>query len=379
MALPDVKFAELDARAVENAVIAGYVAVRRIEEPTFRLYDGNPVRLFLEAVAALIAQQNVVIDLTGKANLLRYAGEETIGDIGWLYGTRADRLEASAATTTIRYTLSAPVSHVTTIVKGSRVTPKAQKGLYFATVADLTILAGQTTGEVKATCETAGTVGNGYEPGEISEIVERVNPFVVSAVNLTTSDGGAEREGLEAYRVRVRETPESFSVAGPDGGYWFWAKSANAGIIDVGVTSPEPGHVNIVPLMTDGELPTAEVVEEVYAMLNDRTIRPLTDYVHVIEPTAVSYKIDIRYWIDKDDAADATVIQTAVTQAVENYRMWQRTKLGRDIIPSRLIEWVMEAGARRVVVNSPVYTILTNEQIAQEIAVSVVYGGLESA
>jgi len=379
MALPELAFAELNARTVEDAVLAGYVAARRITEPDFKLYDGNPVRLFLEAIAALIAQQNVIIDLAGKANLLRFAGEETIQDIAWLYGTRADRLDASAAVTTIRYTLSAPLSHATLIAKGSRVTPPSAKGLYFATDADLTILAGQTTGEVSATCETVGTAGNGYAPGEISTIVERVNPFVASAVNVTASAGGAELETLENYRTRVREVPESFSVAGPDGAYAFWTKTTNAGIIDVGVISPEPGHVNILPLMTGGNLPSAEILNEVDVVLNDKTRRPLTDYVHVVAPAKAPYDIDVEFWIDKDDATAAVTIQTAVAAAVEEYRLWQRTSLGRDINPSRLIELIMTAGARRVEVTSPVYTVLTDEQVAQENSVIINYGGLEHA
>lgn len=379
MSLPNIQFAELDARAIENAVIAGYVAARKLTEPDFRLYAGNPVRLFLEAIAALIAQQNVIIDLTGKGNLLRYAGEGTIEDIGWLYGTRGDRIQAAAAKTTICYTLSAPLARATTIIKGSRVTPPSAKGLYFATDADLTILAGETTGLVAATCETAGIIGNGYEPGEISTIVERVNPYVLSAVNVTASAGGAELENLEAYRARVRLVPESFSVAGPDGAYAFWAKSANAGITDVGVWSPIPGEVNVVPLMDGGELPAQEVTDAVYEVLNDKTRRPLTDLVHVIAPEPVTYEIELSYWIDQAEAANATALQAAVDAAVEEYRLWQRSRLGRDIIPSRLVELVMQAGARRVAVTAPVYTILDDGQVAQETAVTVNYGGLEHA
>lgn len=379
MALPDIQFAELDARTIEDSVIAGYVAARRISEPDFKLYDGNPVRLFLEAVAALIAQQNVLIDLTGKGNLLRYAGEDTIEDIGWLYGTRGDRMQPSAAKTTIRYTLSTALDHATTIEAGSRVTPPSSKGLYFATSHDLTLLAGQLTGEVEAQCEQTGTIGNGYAVGEISVIVERRNPFVVSAVNITASDGGAELEALETYREHVRNVPESFSVAGPDGAYAFWAKNANAGIIDVAVWSPAPGEVNIAPLTQGGNLPTMEIRDEVYTALNDKTRRPLTDLVRVVDPEPVAYDIELTYWINQDDATSAATIQAAVDVAVEAYRLWQRLALGRDIVPSKLIEMVMAAGAKRVEVISPVFTVLDDYEIAQDADITTTYGGLERA
>ena len=51
--LPSIAFCETDTAAVEAAVIASY------EEITEKsLYPGSPERLFIEAVAYLIAQQN---------------------------------------------------------------------------------------------------------------------------------------------------------------------------------------------------------------------------------------------------------------------------------------------------------------------------------
>jgi hypothetical protein len=59
--LPSIAFCETDPAAIEAAIIASY------EEITERqLYPGNPERLFLEALAYLIAQQNFLIDYTGK-------------------------------------------------------------------------------------------------------------------------------------------------------------------------------------------------------------------------------------------------------------------------------------------------------------------------
>ncbi|WP_318253537.1 baseplate J/gp47 family protein [Selenomonas sp. AB3002] len=61
-----------------------------------------------------------------------------------------ERLQATAANTTLRYTLSAAREQATLIPIGNRVT--AGDGVYFATTEALSIAAGQTTGDVAATC-----------------------------------------------------------------------------------------------------------------------------------------------------------------------------------------------------------------------------------
>lgn len=421
MPLPDIQFAPTETRAIEAAVITGFERAAQLAGQTdFRLSPGDPRRLFLQAVALMILQQNALIDKTGKGNLLRYAGEDTIEDIGWLYGPRGDRLQASAAVTTIQFSLSTTRPTVTTILSGTRL---AAGNLIFATVENLDIPAGSLTGAITARCGVTGPDGNGFLPGQINTLVDR-NPFVDTAVNVTESAGGADIEDLEAYRLRIRNAPESFSVAGPDGAYAFWAKTASADIIDVAVWMPPldaslfrqflteifasvsiimditeeiakpwkdrfnalciesgtgPGNVNVVPLLTGGKIPTQEIKDAVLSILTDNTRRPLTDFVHVLDPAPVWYDISATYWIAKDDAADSVAIQAAVTEAVEGYRLWQRSRLGLDILPSELHRRMMNAGARRVVIESPVYTVLEQGQIAQDGAVNILYGGLEHA
>lgn len=107
----------------------------------------------MESIALLIAQQNGVIDKTGKGNLLRYAGEATIEDIGWLFGSRGDRLQPSRAMTTIEFTLSTVRGVATTVAAGTRVT--AGK-ITFATVSSFDIPAGSLTGMVVALCTVTG-------------------------------------------------------------------------------------------------------------------------------------------------------------------------------------------------------------------------------
>ena len=83
------------------------------------------------------------------------------------------------------------------------------------------------------------------------------------------------------------------------------------------------------------------------------------------------------YCINKSDRNRAATIQAAVADAVNNYTKWQTEKIGRDINPSKLTELMMAAGAKRVVVTSPTYTVIDNEHVAAIGTTNTVYNGLE--
>lgn len=85
------------------------------------------------------------------------------------------------------------------------------------------------------------------------------------------------------------------------------------------------------------------------------------------------------YFIGKNESTQANAVTAAVTEAVNSYILWQKTKLGRDINPSELISRVMQAGAKRVVVSAPTFTALARTQVAKEGTVSISLGGLEDA
>lgn len=111
---------------------------------------------------------------------------------------------------------------------------------------------GETAGTVKATCSESGTTGNGFLPGQINVPMDPL-PFVQAVTNLTVSSGGAAAETDEAFKERIRHAPESYSTAGPQGAYEFWAKSTSSAIKDVHAYSPAPGRVTVVPLLAEGK------------------------------------------------------------------------------------------------------------------------------
>ena len=63
-----LSFAERSVGDVEKSVLTSYETIAKTT-----LYPGDPVRLFLESLAYVLALQNSIIDMAGKANLLQFA------------------------------------------------------------------------------------------------------------------------------------------------------------------------------------------------------------------------------------------------------------------------------------------------------------------
>lgn len=365
--LPEIIFVDSDKEKVLAELISSYTEI------TGRtLAKGDPIRLFLYAIATVIIQQRALINYTGKQNLLRYASGNNLDHIGVLVG--AERLAAASAMTTVKITLSEERKVSTLIPAGTRIT--AGDNVFFAIEKNVNIMAGQTTAEVLARCTATGIIGNGYLPQTIKTIVDPI-PFVASIVNITTSEGGTNIESDDSYREVIHEAPEKFSCAGPDGAYKYFAKRASSLITDVAVTSPEPGKVQIVPLLEKGGIPQKEILEAVLKVCDDRRVRPLTDKVEVVAPTKIEYDLKVKYYIDRDNEVHAATIQKQVTAAVNDFVIWQKSKLGRDINHSELIRRIMDAGAKRVEVISPNYQIINNISVAINKTLNVSMGGIE--
>lgn len=367
--LPEIVFVDANAKAVETSIISEYETI------TGRtLAKGDPVRLFLLTIANVIILLLNKINETGKQNLLRYASGANLDHIGALVG--AERIPAAAATTTIKVTLSAKLGTTTVIPKDTRFT--AGDNVFFGLDETMLINSGELTGIGSATCLDAGDIGNGYIPGQIKTLVDPV-PYVASVENITLSEGGNEEQSDNSFREVIHEAPESFSVAGPDGAYKYHAKRASADISDVYVWSPEPGVVEVRPLLAGGVIPGEEILSKVLAVLDDRKVRPLTDKVTVLAPEKVEYEVNLSYYINAEDAAQASAIQLAVNTAVNAYISWQKNVLGRDINPSELIARVMAAGAKRVVVQAPCFKVVNNGNVAICTDCVVNLGGIEDA
>lgn len=365
--LAPVNFLETDAETIRSQIITGFE-----QASGDTLAAGDPRRLFLLSIADVIIQQRTAINLAAQQNLLSYAQGNYLDALGQLLAV--ERMAESKAVTTLEFTLSQALGSVYTIPAGTQVTNGV---VTFETDEDLLIPIGETTGEVSASCTVAGPVGNDYLAGQISTIVTPMT-FVSGAQNTTITTGGADAESDPDFADRIRLAPNSFSVAGPEKAYVYHAKSVSPAIIDVKVNSPTPGEVDVYVLLTDGTLPTEDTLEQIEEHLSDENIRPLTDYVVVKAPTASNYEIELHYWINQEDSSKAAQIQADVEAAVEQYRLWQQTKIGRDITPGKLLQLVFAAGASRVdnsKMKPAAWKKLEAMQVAQCTKVNVVYEG----
>jgi phage-related baseplate assembly protein len=365
--LPTIAFCETDTAAVERAIIADYESITGVS-----LYPGDPVRLFLEALAYLICQQRFMIDYAGKMNLVSLSEGGYLDHLGALLNTV--RLGSGYARTSLRFTLVEALTWPTAIPQGTRATADGE--LFFATTMEAVIEAGETTVEVQAQCEAAGAVGNGFLPGQINHLVDSIT-YVSKVENTTLSLGGTDDETDTRFRERVQLAPEKLAVCGPEDAYRYWAKSVSQDILDVAVWSPERGEIKLAPLMTGGELPSAEIINSVAEAVLAKKRRPLTDVVQVVSPEPVSYQVQGTYYILTSHAAKGGAIQAQVQKALAEYLAWQRAKLGRNIRPSELVARVQGIdGIQRVELSEPAYKPLDPWQVAMAGSVGLTYGGL---
>lgn len=366
---PDIHFVDTDTNTVVNALIQSYEAF------TGRtLYPADPARLFILWVADIIIQERVNIDFSARQNVPRYAEGEYLDSLAELFKD-AYRLEPEKAKTTLRFTLSIPLEVATIVPAGTRVTVDGE--IIFQTVQALTIPAGDLFGDVEAECQTAGEIGNGFVPGQITQLID-IFPYFGSVENVSESDGGADEESDVAFYERMRESAETFSTAGPLGAYEYYAKSASALIVDVKATSPEPGEVDVRVLLSGGQLPGEEILKEVLDILNADKVRPLTDHVTVAAPETVPYDIDFTYWTQEGGAVSDEKVAENIAAAVRTFKEWQGARMGRDVNPSYLISLLMQAGAKRVKVRSPVDTVVPDNAVAVIGETAVVNGGAEN-
>lgn len=375
MNLPEINFVTADKEVVEKEVFALYTTITGR-----KLAPADPVRLFLLTITNIVILLLNRINDTGKQNLLAYARGANLDHIGIALGV--ERLQATGAVTTMKLTASMARPEGIAIPKGTRFT--SGDGAFFALTEPYYLSANETSILVKAVCTEASVKGNGYPIGSITTLVDPI-PYIASVTNTTISEGGADVETDDAFRERIREAPESFSCAGAEGAYEFFTKKASALISSVKVVSPKPGDVVVYPGLVSGEIAKAEILKLVETALTDKKVRPLTDNVSVKAPVAKNYSINLQYYIDSDNAYYADTIKARVDEAVTDYTKWQSGKVGRDIIPSELIRRIMEAGAKRVTVTSPIFTVVKDGrkedgyqvELAQCTGKTITYGGVE--
>jgi phage-related baseplate assembly protein len=371
--LPEVSFAEKDINKILSDMISGYEqAYFEQTGEVKKLYPGDPIRIFLYSQALRELKLRVMIDDAGKQNLLKYARRENLRQLGAF--SRTYEFEPQPATVTVRFNLSVARPTDEIIPAGTRTSPGNE--IYFEVQENTVVSAGATFIDIVTTCSVAGEIGNGFMPGQINILVDPI-PWIGSVTNIDESSGGSDLEDEDSYRERIHLAPEGFSTAGPEAAYEYFSRKYSPLIQDVKVSSPSDASVDIRILLQNGELPTSAFLDGINAYLSAKDKRPLTDRVLISAPNVVSYNLELTYYIRSEDIDSEAIIQNQILQAIDDYELWQRSKIGRDINPSELIAKVIRAGAKRVDVAFPVYTSIGSSDLAVIETRTVNYGGLE--
>lgn len=362
----DIKFVDNDVSQLELTLKKGYEEIMGVI-----VKEGDPVNDFISWVTYILSIANNNINFTGKMNLLRYSKGVYLEALGEIVGV--ERNLAKGAKASVRYTFSKIFPEIITIPKGHKV---AAGNLYFELDENIELEIGSREVIGHVTCLTEGIVGNNLQVGEINTIVDDI-PYLYSVENINISSGGANEEDDESLRERIKLKPTSFSTAGPIAAYRYYTLTAHQDIVDTHIYTPSntPGVVKVIPLLKNGQIPESEVLKTVDKVLSAEDIRPFTDKVEVNAPIAQKYSINLKWWLNKED--DVTVVTSSVNKAVEEYKKWQKEKLGRDINPNKLIQLLVQAGAKRVEVVSPIFTKIEKTHVAQDSVTEIHYQGEE--
>lgn len=364
MSLPEPSFIDRDPAAITAEMVAQY---EQLTKKT--LYPAQVERLLIDVIAYRETLVRIGIQEAAKQNLVAYARAPMLDYLGELVGVT--RLPAQPAQATLRFTVAATLATNLLIPAGTRV-EGGDGAATFATDADAAIPAGLLFVDVNATCNEAGVVGNGWQPGQINNLVDELGDVEVTPVNTTATSGGFDEEDDDRLRERIKLAPESFSSAGSRLAYRFHALKAHQSIIDVAVLSPIPGTVNLYPLLTSG-LPDASMLSLVNATCSAERVRPLTDTVATLAPIQIDYSIDVQL-ILYATASQATTIAAAQAAATA-FAADRAAGLARDVVPSQIIAALSVVGVYQVILGSPVLLALAENEWANCTGITVTVTG----
>ncbi|AUH51098.1 baseplate protein [Chromobacterium sp. ATCC 53434] len=351
MTLPAPEFIARDPDAITAEIIAQY---EQMSGKT--LYPAQVERLLIDLIAYRETLVRVGIQEAAKQNLVAFARAPMLDYLGQLVGVT--RLPAQPARAVLRFSLDAPLASPLLIPAGTRV-ESGDGVVAFATDEAVTLPVGSISLDAAATCQDAGITGNGWQTGQIVNLMDDLGDMDVVVTNTGATAGGVDEEDDERLRERITLAPESFSNAGSVAAYRFHALRAHQNIVDVAVLSPTPGVVQLYPLLKTG-LPDANMLALVQATCSAEKVRPLTDRVEALAPAAVDYVIEAQLKLFTQ--ADAPQVCTTANQQAAAYAAEHAAALGRDIVPSQIIAALQVTGVYEVtLVNPPRLQLAENE------------------
>lgn len=398
MDLPDISFIDnMTLEDVESLFMEKFREHYRENTGTEPVIEkGDPYRLWALTQSVLDYQMLLFIDKCGKMNFLKYAAGEYLDHMGAF--KNRPRSGAKKAAVQVLFSMAEARNSAEIIPAGTMVT--ADQKVFFETMEYAEIPAGELSAVVSCECTAEGSIGNGYETGEITTLVTPTG-FISSVTNTTPSRGGADEETDEEYKEGIYETPDQYSVAGPDPAWISLAKEYDRNVADVMPDSkPGSGVATLTVIMKNGRLPEEDEIKNIQEHLMDPNIRPLTINVRVQAPKVKEYDISLTFYVARSNKERAADICEAVDRGIADYICWQGVHgdsaeiesknydltsidtepvVGRDINPDELLTRLKNAGVKRAVITAPVFATVDMDEIAKfSENLSVEYGGVES-
>lgn len=299
------------------------------------LYPMQVEMLLIETLAYAMSLLGEEGQATAQEHLVAKASALGLGQLGANRST--PRLEAAQAVTTLRLALTQVRPINVLISEGARVSA-GSGGLVFLTQAPAVIVAGSLFADVPAIAAEPGAAANGLLPGQISTMLDPVAG--VTASNIVVSEGGADIEDLELWRLRTANAFDRISTGGSHGWYRETAMGVSSSIIDVAVVRPQPCYVDIYPLTRTGAAGEAlrAQVKATFDSTEALDIR-FGDEVTVKPPagTAIAPTLNIRL-------RGATAGANAIAASAANQVLigW-REQLGSAVAPSEIEDKVKAA------------------------------------
>lgn len=364
--LADPEFVDRDPQKIVEEMIAQYETV------TGRtLYPAQVERLIIDLVAYRESVTREAIQDAGKQNLVSFARAPFLDYLGELLGVR--RLPGSSARAVLRFSFAEPLTISLVIPAGTRAQDSGG-AFTFAVVADATVPVGATSAEVWSAAIESGTRANGLTSGQVSVLLDALG-VAATVANVSTSYGGSAAEDDTRFRDRVRLAAER-PACGTFAAYRFHAMSTHPDIVDVGTTSDRPGEMRVSALTLDGT-PDSSLLDALRTQLNRDDVRPATDQVVIISSERVPFRIEARLTLYS--GASASDAQQDAAQRLQAWAAQQRRRLGRDIVPSQIVERLQSVqGVYRVELAQPSFRELTEHQWSDCERIDVVIVGVSN-
>jgi phage-related baseplate assembly protein len=290
-----------------------------------KLYPMQVEMLLIETLAYAMSVLGQEAQMVAEQHLVAKAGPEGLALLAINRST--PRLPSSRARVNLRLSRVDGVVGPLYIPQGTRV---AAGTVRFHVLQPVSIPASAQLVDVEAEALDVGVSGNGFLPGQVNDFLDPVAGVKVE--NTSVSEGGADDEDIEAWRLRIANAFERISTAGSRNWYREMVMGVSPAIVDVAVIRPQPCYVDLYPLINTGaaDAPLRQLVAQAFDTDEVRDIR-FGDEVTVKSPVAVAVSPVLT--VRTGYGARSTIADDVVAAATAVLSPW-RQKLGGVVSPS---------------------------------------------